>query len=358
MEKNEFGWNETFEKKYMAYKDKDLLAARVIRSERYKYKLLCDGDILDAEVSGRYRYKSQRHRDYPSVGDWVVVWRFTYETSGIIHGLLERENAFTRKMPISGGRKIRGGRIIGGTPEEQVLAANVDIAFIVMSVDGNFNINRIERYLTLAYNSGVTPVIILNKVDVTDNIENYISEVREVAFDVPVHAVSAIEDINMDCFNEYMISGKTVVFFGSSGVGKSTITNYLLGIEGQKTSMISASNGKGRHTTSTSQMLFHKSGCMIIDTPGLRELQLWCDESAVDKNFKDVILLVDQCKYRDCKHETENGCAIKAALESGNLSRSRYESYLVQYDEVNYNSKAKRMAEIQYNQCYGRLDKK
>ncbi|MBI9010595.1 MAG: ribosome small subunit-dependent GTPase A [Clostridiales bacterium] len=358
MEKSKLGWNESFEEKYMLYKDKDFLVARVICSERYKYKLLCNGEILNAEVSGRYRYKSQRHRDYPSVGDWVVVAKFIGETSGVIHGLLERENAFTRKMPVSGGRKIRDGRIIGGTPEEQVLAANVDTVFIVMSVDGNFNISRIERYLTLAYNCGVTPVIILNKVDVTDNIEKYISEVREVAFDVPVHAVSATSDINMDCFNTYMLSGKTVVFFGSSGVGKSTITNYLLGTEGQKTSMISTSNGKGRHTTSTSQMLFHKTGCMIIDTPGLRELQLWCDESAVDKNFRDVVELIEKCKYRDCKHDTEIGCAIKKALESGDLSRNRYESYLDQYGEVNYNSKAKRMAEVQYNKFYTRLDKK
>lgn len=353
-----YGWNKRFEQQFETYKEKGYIVGRVICSERYKYTVVTDLGVLDAEVSGRFRYKASRHKDYPSVGDWVALAKMTGQDSGIIHGLLERENAFTRKMPISGGRKIRGGRIVGGTPEEQVLAANVNIAFIVMSVDDNFNINRMERYLTLAYNAGVRPVIILNKVDVVEDVTPFIDAIKAIAFGVDIHGVSAIDGSNMSCFDTYLQQDQTVVFFGSSGVGKSTITNYLMGGASQKTSHISHSNGKGRHTTSTSQLLLHPSGGMVIDTPGLRELQLWCDESALDKNFEDVIDLIDQCKFRDCKHDTEVGCAIKAALEDGRLAQSRYDSYVDQFEEVSHNSKARRMAEIQYNKCYGRMDKK
>jgi len=233
---------------------------------------------------------------------------------------------------------------VGGTPEAQVLAANIDYAFIVVSVDINFNINRIERYLTLVYNSDVIPIIVLNKIDLVGDLNPYINGVRAVAGDVDILAVSAEKGTNMDRFESYMSSGKTMVFFGSSGVGKSTITNVLIGDKGQKTSEISSANGKGRHTTSTSQLLVHASGCMVIDTPGLRELQLWCDEEALDKNFQDVIDIMNRCKFSNCSHESEKGCAIQAAISEGTLSHERFNSYRSQYEEVKHVSAIKRQA--------------
>ncbi len=321
----DMGWDDNAEKHFIDFKNEGYIPAKVVTQNRNNYYLLYEEGVLNAKLSGKLFYELKKHQ-LPVVGDWVVT-KSKDEVQAIIYGVLPRKTAFSRKLPISGGRKIRNGVIVGGVTEEQVIAANVDMIFIVTGLDENFNIQRIERYITLAYNSGAIPVIILNKADCCQNIEEYEGKVRKVASGIQIHAVSATKNLGMDVFNQYLRPGKTVVFLGSSGVGKSTISNYLLGKEQQKTGETSSSSGKGRHTTTSSQLLFHDSGCMIIDTPGIKELQLWCNEEAIEESFEDVIEIIHSCKYRDCRHETEPGCAVKQALADGTLNPERLESY-------------------------------
>ena len=330
----DLGWNSDFEKYLIELNSNDVTPARVIAQQRNNYSLLYEHGAINAKLSGRICYSASKKNELPVVGDWVAVKILKDEMQAIIYDVLPRKTRFVRKLPISGGRKIKNGIVVGGTTEEQVIASNVDIVFIVIGLDDNFNVQRIERYITLAYNSGAKPVIILNKADCCNCLDEYITKVQKIAFDIPIHGVSAVHNISMDIFNQYLQPGKTVVFLGSSGVGKSTIANYLLGKELQKTKETSSSNGKGRHTTTSSQLIIHESGCMIIDTPGLRELQLWCNEESLKESFEDVVRIIHSCNYRDCKHNTEPGCAVKQALEDGTISPERLESYFKLYLEL------------------------
>jgi ribosome biogenesis GTPase len=278
-------------------------------------------------------YNADVKKDYPAVGDWVAI-KIINNTEAIIYALLPRKSYFARKLAISGGRKMKNGVLVGGNIEEQIIGSNIDIAFIVSGLDDNFNIGRIERYITLVLSSGATPVIILNKCDLCDNLPVYIEKINTFAKGIAVHSISVLNNINMNIFDEFLCCGKTLVFLGSSGVGKSTIINFLFGNEIQKTNTISASNGKGRHTTTSCQLLQHSSGCIVIDTPGIRELQLWADEDILSESFKDIHSLIKKCKYRDCNHDKEIGCAIKKAIEDGSLSIERFNNYKNQLKEL------------------------
>ncbi len=323
---------------------------RVINKNRGHFSIMHDLGVSEATLAGKFIHEALFHLDYPSVGDWVVMTKKSeLESEYIIKKLIPRKNAFVRRQKIVGGRKIMNDVISGGTTQEQVLAANLDTVFIVTGLDHNFNTKRIERYLTLAYNSGANPVIILSKVDLCDDVDVKIGHVEEVAFGVPILPLSAISEEGMDGLKHYLGVGKTVCFLGSSGVGKSTITNYLLGGEIQETKSTSESNSKGRHTTTTAQLLIAKDGTMIIDTPGLREVQLWCDEDTLETTFDDISLLMEQCKYGNCTHNSEPGCAISSALSSGQLSTERYKNYLKMLREVKHLEKRKREAEHKLN---------
>lgn len=328
------GFDNIFKTRFNEYADKQCVPARIISQQKNSYIVCHENGITGAKLAGKFLYKASVKKDYPAVGDWVTVKLSSNNAQAIIIAVLPRKTAFSRKLPISGGRKIKNGIITGGATEEQVIAANVDIVFIVSGLDDNFNIQRIERYITLAYNSGALPVIILNKIDCCDNFKDYLVKVENIAPGIAAHPVSVTQNMNMDIFYKYLSPGKTVVFLGSSGVGKSTITNYLIGEEKQKTNTVSSNNNKGRHTTTSSQLIFHDNGAMIIDTPGLRELQLWGDEDALNQNFDDIVNIISKCKYRDCQHHKEPGCAIKEALENGILSHDRFESYVKQAEEL------------------------
>lgn len=223
-----------------------------------------------------------------------------------------------------------------------MIASNIDIVFIVVGLD--------QRYLMLVYNSGAKPIIILNKIDLCHNIDTRLQEVNKVAYGVPVHIISVTKLINLEVFNEYLQPGHTVVFLGSSGVGKSSITNFLMNKGIQKTQETSSITGKGKHTTTYVEMLFHSSGGIIIDTPGLRELQLWCDEDALEVSFDDIIHLTNQCKFRNCTHHTEPGCAINEAIEQGELDPNRYERFIKINHELGYlNHRQKQVAKLKSN---------
>lgn len=339
MKLEELGWDNFYNEHFKEYEVKGLVKARVVLQQKNYYLLRYKEGVTKGKLAGKFRHKATLKKHFPSVGDWVVIKIVQGSNEAIIHGVLPRKTAFVRKMPISGGRKIRNGEIVGGLPEEQVIASNIDTAFIVCGLDGNFNLHRIERYITLVYNSGATPVVILNKMDLCDDVNEYIDKVKKIAIGVSVYPISVTKSKNLDIFNEYLLFGMTVVFLGSSGVGKSTITNYLIGEERQKTNTTSDSNGKGKHTTTSAELLFHSSGYMIIDTPGLRELQLWGDEEALDESFEDIVELIRHCRFNDCRHDTEPGCAIKQAIEEERISRERYQSYKKQLNELNRASK-------------------
>ncbi|MEW8955278.1 ribosome small subunit-dependent GTPase A [Clostridium sp.] len=333
MSLEKLGWDIYFKNNFRPYLEKDFYAGRVISQHKGNYVVYSEDGILKGKLSGRFMHNADVKKDYPTVGDWVVI-KTINDKEVIIHDILPRKSYFSRKLTISGGRKVRNGIVVGGHIEEQIIGSNIDTAFIVIGADDNFNVQRIERYITLVRSSKVLPVILLNKCDLCKDIPQYIKSIEAIAHDIDIHAISVLDKINMNIFRQYLCLGKTLVFLGSSGVGKSSIINYLFGDERQRTNSVSDSNKKGKHTTTSPQLFLHQSGCMLIDTPGLRELQLWADEDILEESFKDIYSLIEKCKYRDCAHEKEPGCAIKAAIESGELSIKRFESYKSQLKEL------------------------
>lgn len=327
------GWNAYFKKNFEPYLAKGFCVARVITQHKGNYVVCSEKGNFNGKLSGKFMYNADVKKDYPAVGDWVAI-RNINDTDATIYAILPRKSYFARKLAISGGRKMKNGILVGGNIEEQIIGSNIDVAFIVSGLDDNFNIGRIERYITLVRTSGALPIILLNKCDLCNNVSDYIKKIDAIAKNIDVYSISVLSNINMNIFDKFLCCGQTIVFLGSSGVGKSSIINYIFGGEIQKTNAISSSSGKGRHTTTSAQLLQHSSGCTIIDTPGIKELQLWADEDILSESFQDVYSLAKECKYRDCKHDKEVGCAIKAAIESGNLSIERFNSYKSQLKEL------------------------
>jgi ribosome biogenesis GTPase len=317
----ELGWNSYFDDHFERYKDVNLEPARVGCEHKDRYLVYSQSGEFIAEVSGKFRHETSSRADYPAVGDWVAVSSRPDEGRATIHGLVTRKSSFSRKAVLAGSKSF------GGKTDEHVLAANVDVVFLVGGLDGNYNLRRIERYLTIAYDSGASPVIVLNKADLCDDIDSILEEVETVAFGVPVHAVSALKNDGAQPLREHIAEGSTAVFLGSSGVGKSSLINCLMRNDSILTREVRLSDGKGRHTTTRREMYFLPEGGTVIDTPGLRELQLWDDEEGLSKAFNDIEELAAQCRFRDCSHRNEPGCAIQNALREGTLDGDRYRSY-------------------------------
>jgi ribosome biogenesis GTPase len=319
----DLGWGSFFETSFERYKSDSYLAARIAQENKTNYSVLCENGELLAEVSGKFRFEADSRGKYPTVGDWVVVSILPNNQRAIIHALLPRQSAFVRKEA-------------GILTEEQVVAANIDTVFIVCGLDGNYNLRRIERYLTLAWESGAMPVILLNKCDLCQQLEMRISEVESTAIGVPVHAISAAEGKGFEALEKYMKRGRTAAFLGSSGVGKSSIINRLLGEEKFQIGEVRDADSRGRHTTSYRQMIILPNGAMVIDTPGMRELQVWGDEGGLKQAFDDIEELATNCRFRDCAHQSEPGCAVQAAISDGSLDGERYQSYLKLKKELRY----------------------
>lgn len=315
------GWDEYFSRQFDHLEPNGLVPARITEQNKNRYVACGEQGEWQAEVTGRFQHVAVGALGFPAVGDWVGLQPIPNEGRALIHALLERRTQFVR-------------RAAGTTVEEQVVAANVDVVFLVTGLDGNFNVRRIERYLTEAWSSGAQPVVLLNKSDLCDDVEGCIRAVEAVAPGAPVHAVSVALNEGVGVVRRYLTPGRTIAFLGSSGVGKSTIINRLLGEDRQEVQTVSIAVGKGRHTTTRRSLLFHPNGGMIIDTPGMRELQLWACESDVEQSFTDVEILAHSCRFRDCTHTTEPGCAVIAAIESGSLDEDRYQSYMKLQKEI------------------------
>jgi len=321
----DWGWSPFFAEKFQPWEKSGYLPARVIRGEKNFFRVWSLQGELTVRFAGKVRHKAGSRADLPVVGDWVII-EPQADQRGTIHALLERKSSFSRNLP--GTRKGKE-RI-----EQQVIAANVDLVFIVSGLDRDFNLRRIERYLTLVSSSGADAVILLNKTDLCENPADYKTQVEAIAGNSPVHLCMARSTGQLDILFNYMQPGKTIALLGSSGVGKSTILNGMLGEERQKIGAVSQSDGKGRHTTTHRELILFPDGGILMDNPGMRELHLWGEAEDLAESFSDIDALAANCKFRDCQHKTEPGCAVTRAIEAGDLSPERLVSYHKLKDEL------------------------
>ncbi|MGE5554375.1 MAG: ribosome small subunit-dependent GTPase A [Betaproteobacteria bacterium] len=318
----DFGWRPEQDQAFAPYVTRGCVPARVASESQHLYSLYTEqGEVL-ARVSGKFRHTARGRQDFPAVGDWVAA-SLLPGGEAVIHGVLPRHSRFSRK-------------VVGETTEEQVVAANVDTIFLVSALTNEFNPRRLERYLVMAWESGATPVIVLNKTDLCPDVEAKAAELGLLAAGVPVHPVSGATGQGLDALLRYLEVGRTVAFLGSSGVGKSTLINRLCGQKIQATGEVRRSDDRGRHTTTRRELVRLPGGGLVIDTPGMRELQLWTTEEGLDEAFSDVARLAERCRFGDCCHAEEPGCAVRQALEDGSLDPARYESYLKLQKELAY----------------------
>ena len=309
------GWNSFFEENSKSFKQKEFSFARIITEHKERYLVTSEKGELSAEVTGKLLYSSESNSQLPKVGDWVAVIIYEDEMKAIIHDLLPRKSVF--------GRKAAGKKVF-----EQVIAANIDLLFIVQSLDENYNHRRLERYLVMAYEGKMEPVVILNKSDICSEADLKLEEVKKNFPDVKSFIVSAEKEKGIDELKLILTEGKTCALVGSSGVGKSSIINKLLGYERQKVNEIRLTDSRGKHTTTTRELIQLPGGGIVIDTPGMREFQLWTSDSGIESVFPEIENLGVNCRFKDCTHIHEINCAVLAALESGKLSQERYDSYL------------------------------
>jgi ribosome biogenesis GTPase len=289
-----------------------LSLCRVILQEKGLYRVISRMGTHLARISGKFQYEVKFVSDYPAVGDYIMADLKDADTA-VVHTVLPRKSVFLRKAAGSGNT-------------EQVVAANVDTVFLCMALNHDFNLRRLERYLSVAWDSGATPVVLLTKADLCHDLQKKLALVEGAAVGVDIITVSAMEDNGCQAITPYLIRGNTLAFVGSSGVGKSTLINALLGEERQKTNGL-RSDDKGRHTTTHRELIILPGGVMVIDTPGMRELGMWDAGGGLSSAFADIEALAEGCRFRDCTHQIEPGCAIRAALERGELSEARLLSY-------------------------------
>jgi len=311
---DELGWNDRFAASFQEHARGGRVPGRVVLEHTHIYRVATEAGEVLARVSGRLRHRAETRPDFPAVGDWVVLAP-SEDGDSRIHTILPRFSRFSR-------------RAAGDTTEEQIVAANIDVVFLVGGLDGDFNPRRLERYLVVAWDSGATPVIVLNKADLVETPERHVEEVRASAPGVTVHAVSARDPRSLDPLREHLGSGKTGALLGSSGVGKSTIVNRLVGHDLLRTHDVRESDSRGRHTSTNRQLvvLDGRQG-ILIDTPGMRELQLWDSGESGGDAFADVTAFGADCRFRDCRHMQEPGCAVRAAVKRGELPAERFEHY-------------------------------
>jgi len=289
---------------------------RVISEHKERYVVKTTENEYDAEIIGNLRFSAQKRSDFPAVGDWVAISKYD-EDKVLIHSVFPRKTVIERQA-------------VGKQGEKQIIATNIDFAFIVQAVDRDFNINRIERYLTICNASNIRPIIILNKIDLINEIElkKLISEVQERVKQVPIIAISNETKKGIERLKESILKGKSYCLLGSSGVGKSTLLNNLSGRQLMKTNTISTSTNKGRHVTSHRELLVLDNGGILIDNPGMREVGIADSSSGLEKTFGTIVELSKNCKFKDCTHKTEIDCAILEAVSKGEIDTDSYENYL------------------------------
>lgn len=324
MELTDLGWRIEYNTCFEQCTDSNLEIGRISFENRSQYRALTTNGEITAFVMGKMHYESESAIDLPVVGDWILYKKLDgTPPSGVIQSILPRHSLFARKEPWS-HNKI------------QPIASNVDIVFITVGMDHDFNLARIERYLTLAWESNAQPVVVLTKADICDDFETKLNAVRNIALNADVIAISVINETGIIELRKYLTLGTTIALLGSSGVGKSTLTNYLLGAEIQKVKDVRKDDNKGRHTTTNRQLIVLPSGALVIDTPGMRELQLTDADDGFTTVFQDIEILASDCRYTDCRHETEPGCAVIQAFKNGTLDKKRLDNYRKMAKEMDY----------------------
>ncbi len=324
MELKHYGWNDHLADSFREQAAAGYVPVRVSLQTKSHYLVLTEIGEIPASPTGRLRHDALTPMDMPVVGDWVAASILQEATpKAQIHQVLPRKGLFCRKEA-------------GGLTVAQPLAANVDTVFIAVAMDHDYSLNRIERYLALSRECGASPVVLLTKSDACADSISKTEEAMARLAGVPVIAVSSVDGTGIDMLNEHLRPGATCAVLGSSGVGKSTLINRLLGTEVQKTREVRVADDKGRHTTTNRQMFVLGSGALIIDTPGMRELQLWDAREGVEETFQDIAELTHECRFPDCRHVDEPGCAILAALERGAIDPARLENYRKMTRELDY----------------------
>lgn len=311
-----YGWSKTHQQSWDDLGLAGVQPARVVADFGTSLKLATP-EIITAELSGKLAHYASRD-EAPKVGDWVAV-HISDNGSATVESVVLRANEIARKVS---GRRVM----------KQIIAANVDIAFVLLALDNDFSIERLKRFIYQLSISKIEPVIVLNKADKTDDVQSYVSQLEHL--DLPIVVSTAIDGSGVDEIASYITPGNTAILLGSSGVGKSTLTNKLLGRETQQTGEVRESDSTGRHTTVHRELFVLPSGGMLIDTPGIRELQLWGTEEGLDANYDDITDLVSQCRYTSCRHGDEEGCAIRQALASGGIDKKHYANYLKMKSEL------------------------
>ncbi len=337
------GWDKFFEEHFLSLRMPDVVPARVVSQSRSGYRVTGEEGELSAVLSGKLRDLGAEAKYRPVVGDWVALSPVAGERKGVIQAVLPRRSQFSRKAA-------------GEKTEEQVVAANVDTVFIVSGLDGgrNLNIRRIERYITLAWNSGASPAIILNKADLSPDTTASLRDVAEIAAGIPVHVASAKDGSGVEDLRRYIGAGRTAAFLGSSGVGKSTLINALLGSARQVVGEVKADDRTGRHTTTQRELFLLPEGGMVIDTPGMREIQIWGTGDDVQSAFHDIEALSRNCRFDDCAHQLEPGCAVRQAVENGELSRARLDSFVKLQKEAAYTAARQEGSERLFEKARGK----
>jgi ribosome biogenesis GTPase len=308
------GWNARWQEKFEAHGGEGLVPARVVAEHRSHYRIATEVTELSAGTTGRMRNTAGQRSDLPGVGDFVAADLSERDSPATIEVVLPRTSALIRKA--------------SGKPDPQLLAANIDVVFIVTSMGGDFNLPRMKRYCALVQQSGAAPVIVVNKSDLENNVVGSAGEIEGLGHDMPVHVISARARESIQVLEQYFTGNRTVALIGSSGVGKSTLTNQLLGRDAQATQEVRDYDGRGRHTTTSRQLLVRSQGGAIIDTPGLRGLETWDATEAPAGGIDDIEALALQCRFRNCRHDTEPDCAVRSAVARGDLDAARLSDYI------------------------------
>jgi ribosome biogenesis GTPase len=314
----ELGWTTELETAFAPHREKGWVPARLIRETPINFSAFLDGgEEIDCILCGRLWNAAEIDSDLPAVGDWVAIEEGNDDQPHVIRAQLPRRTVFSRKMP-------------GNSSQAQVIGTNIDIVTVVTDAGPDYNLRRMERYFALIHRSGAKAVVLLNKADLftKSELRQAAGEISALSPDATVHITSALKGEGLKAIRSHLAPGITMCIVGSSGVGKSTLVNQLYGEEWQWTSEVNETTGKGRHTTTTRELVPLSGGGMLIDNPGMREIQMWTDEFTLRSSFEDVASLTDQCKYSDCSHEKDAGCAIRKAVEAGVLDPARYESFL------------------------------